>query len=165
MLWEAKARPRLRSPTIALQGAMGLRAPLPLEAGESTTGLQQPGLDALAVWQSLLTEGKGVPRGMLTLLRGVDARADEQGGLELRIIPGPVLERLRGGGQKILEEALAQTASRRIPIRLLEIQESDRSKEGRISRSEVREGRLRDLLEREPGLRPAVEELDLELLE
>lgn len=35
----------------------------------------------------------------------------------------------------------------------------------RITVNEAREGRLKDLLEKEPGLRPAVEELDLELLD
>jgi hypothetical protein len=31
--------------------------------------------------------------------------------------------------------------------------------------NEAREGRLKDLIEKEPSLRPAVEELDLELLD
>jgi hypothetical protein len=35
----------------------------------------------------------------------------------------------------------------------------------RITVDQARAGRLRDLLEKEPGLRPAVEELDLELLD
>ena len=124
-----------------------------------------PALDALMMWQSLLREGKGIPRGMLTLLRGADARVDDEGTLELRMIPGPVLDRLRGGEGRILEEALAQIAPHGIEIRLLEIQDADSSAESRISAGEVREGRLRDLLDREPGLRSAVEELDLELLE
>ena len=132
---------------------------------EASSEDPNPTLDALTMWQSLLREGKGVPRGMLTLLRGADARVDDEGTLELRMIPGPVLERLRGGEGRILEKALAQIAPHDIEIRLLEIQDADNSAEARISPGEVREGRLRDLLEREPGLRSAVEELDLELLE
>ena len=134
------------------------------EGGPLTPETQQA-LDPLAVWQSLLGEGKRVPAGMLTLLRGTDARVDEKGTLELRMIPGPLLERLRGSEGKVLEDALAEAASRSIPIRLLEIQDGKEAPEGRTSSGEVKEGRLRDLLEREPGLRPAVEELDLELLE
>ncbi len=133
---------------------------------ERTAPTKSPGpTDVLAMWQTLLREGKGVPRGMLTLLRGTDARVDAEGALELRLIAGPVLERLRGGEQKDLEEALARTASRGIPIRLLELPDSNRTGQARISPEEVRQGRLRDLLEREPGLGRAVEELDLELLE
>lgn len=136
------------------------------ESSEDEASSEDPDpVDALAMWQSLLREGKGVPQGMLTLLRGADARVDDEGTLELRMIPGPVLESLRGGEGRILEEALAQIAPHSIEIRLLEIQDADNSAEARISPGEVREGRLRDLLEREPGLRSAVEELDLELLE
>ena len=137
------------------------------DSPENEASSEDPELavDALAVWQSLLREGEGVPRGMLTLLRGADARVDDEGTLELRMIPGPVLERLRGREGRILEEALAQTASHGIKIRLLELQDVDHSAEALISPGEAREGRLRDLLEREPGLRGAVKELDLELLE
>ena len=135
------------------------------DAREVDSGDPAAPVDVLSMWQSLLSDGRGVPRGMLTLLRGADSRVDREGTLELRMIPGPILERLRGGEQVTLEEALAQTASREIPIRLLEIEDADHETDARISAERVRDGRLRDLLEREPALRPAVEELDLELLE
>jgi DNA polymerase-3 subunit gamma/tau len=121
--------------------------------------------DPLAAWRDLLEDGSGVPRGMLTLLRGADARMGEGDTLELRVIPGPLLDRLRGGKVRVLEEALSEATVRSVSIRLLEAADGKESEERRISAEEVRQGRLRDLLEKEPGLRPAVEELDLELLE
>lgn len=121
--------------------------------------------DPLAAWRELLQDGSAVPRGMLTLLRGADARLSEEDTLELRMIPGPILDRLRGGEARGLEEALSDATFRSVSIRLLEVPETGDSEERRISPEEVRRGRLRDLLEKEPGLRPAVEELDLELLE
>jgi len=43
--------------------------------------------------------------------------------------------------------------------------DEDADPHGRITRESVRKGRLRELIEREPLLERAVEELDLELLE
>lgn len=120
--------------------------------------------DALELWQSFLRDGSGVPRGMLTLLRGADVQLGDDGGLELRIMPGPALERLRGGEESTLREALAKAASREIPIRLLEVSGGGDDAEERVSTDSVKTGRLTDLLQREPGLGPAVQELDLELL-
>ncbi len=102
---------------------------------------------------------------MLTVLRSADARVDEAGGLELRMIPGRHLDRLRAGEGKALEEALARAASHPVPLRLLEIDPSRDAPDGGIDSAAVREGRLRDLLEREPGLQPAVQVLDLELMD
>lgn len=158
-------RPRSRARPEERTGGRGSSSHHDSPEDEASSEDPELAVDALAMWQSLLREGEGVPRGMLTLLRGADARVDDEGGLELRMIPGPVLERLRGREGRILEEALAQIASHGIAIRLLQLQDGDDSAEARISPDEVREGRLRDLLEREPGLRPAVKELDLELLE
>lgn len=138
------------------------RSPAIPEAAEpSRVAISEP----LACWQRLLAHGRGLPEGMLTVLRAAEARVNDAGALELRIIPGRHLDRLRAGEGKVLEEALSRAASRTIPLRLLEIDPSAEAPEARIALSEVREGRLRDLLEREPGLKPAVEVLDLELMD
>jgi len=45
------------------------------------------------------------------------------------------------------------------------VADMDEEPKGRITMDEAREGRLRDLIEKEPGLKPMVETLDLELLD
>ena len=124
----------------------------------------ETGRDTLTIWQSFLRDGSGVPKGMLTILRGMDARVDEEGALELRVVPGPALERLRGGQLSTLEAALARAASQEIAIRVLEAEDGGGQTDARVSTDAVKAGRLTDLLQKEPGLRPAVQELDLELL-
>ena len=121
--------------------------------------------DPLICWQRLLAEGQRLPAGMLTVLRASKARVDEAGGLELRMIPGRHLDRLRAGQVRELEEALGRAASRTIPLRLLEIDPDRDVPEGRTGLAEVREGKLSEFLRREPGLRPAVEVLDLEVVD
>jgi len=133
------------------------------QPGKREAGASKKTPDTLELWQSFLRDGSGVPRGMLTLLRCTDVQLGDDGGLELRIIPGPVLERLRGGEESVLRSALAKAASLEIPIRLLEALGGGDVPE-RVSTDTVKAGRLTDLLQREPGLRQAVQGLDLELL-
>jgi hypothetical protein len=118
----------------------------------------------LSSWKGLLQEGVGFPPGLLTFLRGAEARVADDGALELGV-PGPALERLKGSASRSLEEALSRAALRAVTIRVHEADNRGTEPESRISREEVRKGRLRDLVEKEPALRRAVEELDLELLE
>ncbi|MEX0936203.1 MAG: hypothetical protein WD013_04795 [Gemmatimonadota bacterium] len=114
----------------------------------------------------LLKRGEGVPRGMLALLRGTEARSKNESTLELSVIRGSVLERLTEGDElPALESALSKVASRSLSIEMKISGEFGEATGRRISVDEAREGRLRDLLAKEPGLRPAVEELDLELLD
>ena len=123
--------------------------------------------DPLACWGRLLARGRGLPDGdgMRMILRGAEARLDGAGGLELRMNPGPHLDRLRAGERKKLEEALGRAAGRPIPVRLRAIDlPADAQQPGDAPSGSSGE-RLGDLLEREPGLRPAVEVLDLELVD
>jgi hypothetical protein len=101
---------------------------------------------------------------LLTFLRGADASASDDGALELGVA-GPAIERLKGSALRSLEEALSRAASRGVTIRVRETGSRGPEPDSRVSRDEVRQGRLRDLMEKEPALRRAVEELDLELLE
>ena len=120
--------------------------------------------DLLSAWKGLLEEGTGFPPGLLTFLRGADTRVADDGALELGVA-GPALERLKGSASRSLEEALSRAARRAVTIRVYGADSRSSEPESRISRDEVRKGRLRDLVEKEPALRRAVEELDLELLE
>ena len=121
--------------------------------------------DPLACWRRFLTRGRGLPDGMRTVLRAADARVDGAGGLELRLIPGPHLDRLHAGEGKMLEEALGRSAGRPIPVRLRAIDLPADAQQAGGAPSGSSGERLGDLLEREPGLRPAVEVLDLELVD
>jgi hypothetical protein len=118
----------------------------------------------MSAWKGLLDEGVGLPPGLLMFLRGADARVADDGALEIGVA-GPALERLKGSSARSLEEALSRAAARVVTIRLRETAGHAPEPEGRVSRDQVRQGRLRDLVDKEPALRRAVEELDLELLE
>ena len=157
-----KANPRPGERRERDEATVADRPPVIAEATEPSGAAAS---DPLACWRHLLAEGRALPEGMLTVLRAAEARVDEAGGLELRMIPGRHLDRLRAGEAKALEEALARAGSHPVPLRLLEIDPSRDAPDGGIDLAAVREGRLRDFLEREPGLKPAVEVLDLELMD
>ena len=120
----------------------------------------------LASWKRLLDEGEGIPRGLTPLLRGADARVEKPGVLSIRLPPGPGLERLSEPPVlRSLEAALAARTDGHPSIRVEGAPVAGTEGPGRISSDEAKSGRLRDLLEEEPGLQSAVETLDLELLD
>jgi len=88
--------------------------------------------------------------------------------------PGDVTPARRslGGSQTVSREEArgsdksdSSTPGRERPDLREIVQTRIAEREGRISARDVQAGALRDLLEEEPGLAPAVEELDLELLD
>ena len=121
----------------------GARGATPARAAPGSTP------DLLTAWRGLLEEGIGLPPGLLTFLRGADAQVAEDGALELGLA-GPALERLKGSTSGALEEALSRATSRAVTIRVRGTDGRGPSTESRISRDEVRQGRLRDLVEKEP---------------
>lgn len=121
-------------------------------------------LDLRRVWGRLLDEGKGLPRGMRPLLRAVEVSAEGRS-LQLQVPPGPLLERLREGEMRALERAMAEVAGVSVSVSLAGTEPPSEGDSDRISSERVEKDRLTDLLDKEPGLRPAVEELDLELME
>jgi DNA polymerase III subunit gamma/tau len=124
--------------------------------------------DLAEAWKAMLTDGVGVPPGLGTLLRGAPVREADGETLEVELIPGPALERLQDAGVRTaLEGALGRHYAGNPTIRILEAEGASpgSGNGGRVSQGEVRTGLLQDLLEKEPGLRPAVEELDLELMD
>jgi hypothetical protein len=112
-----------------------------------------------------LEDPKGLPAGVLPFLRAAKIGFPEEGGITLFLPPGPGLERLEDPkAVRALKKALQRHVGNEPRI---EIREAG-GKEGppvRVTEETVRNGRLRELVEKEPTLREAVKELDLELLD
>ncbi|MEZ4425885.1 MAG: DNA polymerase III subunit gamma/tau [Gemmatimonadota bacterium] len=116
-------------------------------------------------WAALLASGAGVPPGLGPFLR--TAQVEEGAGptVVLRMPPGPGFERLQDPRvRQTLGDALA--GHRGAPVQLqVEGAEAGTRAPERITQETVLKTRMEDLLAREPRLKEAVEELDLELLE
>lgn len=117
----------------------------------------------------MLDGGRGIPPGLSSFLRVADPRDGGEGRVTVEL-PEPAVERLTDspGARRGLEEALETAWGRPVTL-VLEAVGTPGSAEGsggrRITQDTVREGRLQELVEKEPRLREAVQELDLELLE
>ncbi len=127
--------------------------------------------DILAGWKQLLATGEGVPPGLSPFLQGARVEPieeEEEEGLRIHLQPGPALERLSSSRERErLEEGLAMHLVGKAFIEVKEVGASEGAPEGdgRITANDAREGRLSDLLHKEPGLEEAVQELDLELMD
>jgi len=122
--------------------------------------------DPVAAWRELVASGEGLPPGVSPFLMGARAKRVE-GGLEVAVSPGPALERLRNPEtREAVREALRARTGRTEGLTFVELEaEGTADGDSRISSQLVRKGRLDDLLEREPGLKAAVEALDLEFMD
>jgi DNA polymerase III subunit gamma/tau len=122
--------------------------------------------DAVAAWRDLVASGEGLPSGVSPFLMGARAKRVE-GGLEVAVSAGPALERLRNPEtREAVREALRARTGRTEGLTFVELEaEGTADGDSRISSQLVRKGRLDDLLEREPGLKAAVEALDLEFMD
>ncbi|MDX1568263.1 MAG: hypothetical protein R3223_10720, partial [Longimicrobiales bacterium] len=140
------------------------RGPAPEPASPSASDAAPE--DLRASWERLLSTGEGIPPGMSPFLRAARARSLGDGVLEVALPPGPGLERLQEPViRRGLTDALTSVAGREVELQVAE-RGADPDRSGkRISPETVRQDRLRHLLEREPLLERAVEELDLELLD
>lgn len=86
--------------------------------------------------------------------------------LEVAVPPGPGLDRMAEPVVKRgLSDALAAAVGREVEIRVVESDVGRKRGVERISPETVREDRLQNLLDREPLLERAVQELDLELMD
>jgi DNA polymerase-3 subunit gamma/tau len=140
-------------------------------AGEGLGGMRgedvdDAPLDAVTAWRELVASGEGLPSGVSPFLMGARARQVE-GGLEVAVSAGPALERLRNPEtREAVREALRARTGRTEGLTFVELEaEGAADGDSRISSQLVRKGRLDDLLEREPGLKAAVEALDLEFMD
>ena len=133
-------------------------------------------------WARLMDGGKGIPAGMRPFLRAAVVNLGDDGALVVELPDGPGLERLKeqtslrtlrhaleavmGARPEIVVRATsgvsAEKAERITPETAERITPETAE---RITPETVRGDRLRELIQREPLLRHAVEELDLELLD
>ena len=119
--------------------------------------------DVAAAWESMLHAG-GAPPGMGPLLRVAAVSEGPSGTVNVRVAPGPALDRLRDVGTiRHLSDALSTHLGR--PALIVVDREESAAEAGRVTKETVRQDRLSELIQREPVLRRAVEELDLELLD
>jgi len=156
-------------------GSEGAAGSAPASAGAASPSASVAGggplsLDPGDAWRKVLDAGEGVPPGMLAFLRAARVRAVDDGVLEVAVPAGPALDRLQDPStRRELAEALGRVVGEAPEIRVTRLEEGERDVRsgtaGRISPEAVREDRLKALVEREPLLGRAVEELDLELLE
>ena len=116
--------------------------------------------DPMEAWRRVLSAPSNLPRGLGPFLQVARVERSDQG-LRVALPPGPGLDALQNEvPRKALGQALAEHLGHAPPI---DVVEDAAEGEGRMSLEAVRKGELEDLLEQEPGLREAVEELDLEL--
>ena len=121
---------------------------------------------ATEAWARLMDEGKGILPGMRLFLRAAVVRLGEDGALVVELPAGPGLERLREQtALRTIQNALEVLMGERPEIVVRAMSEASSEKLERITPETVRSDRLRELIQREPLLQHAVEELDLELLD
>jgi len=162
----APSSPAAPAPTLPLPEEES-GAPEPASQAAPPTG-EADTLELPAAWERLLSGGGGgLPRGLRPFLRA--ARVDFPSGRALRLSlpPGPALERLSDPlEQRRLRDALGALVGE--PPELTVVEEGTAGSgpgAERITEDAVRESRLQGLVQREPRLGEAVEELDLELLD
>ncbi len=116
-------------------------------------------------WRALLRTPRDLPKGVLPFLKA--GRVEFPGTWEvlLSLPQGPGLDRLR---EPTVLRALTQALGRHVQgdpkISVQELGGAEPAA-GRITEETVRRGRLQELVDKEPTLGEAVQELDLELLE
>ena len=124
---------------------------------------EAPAPDVAGAWESMLRAG-GAPPGMGPLLRVASVFQGSDGAVHVRVPPGPALDRLSEAGIiRHLSDALSSHLGS--PTLIVVDREEDAAEPARITQETVRQDRLSELIQREPVLRRAVEELDLELLD
>ncbi len=176
-------RPRTDAPA-ALSAASPASAPAPRrapapapESPETPAPPPEPrrapppprGGDLGAAWDWVLESGTGVPSGMAGFLRNADPVL--RGSDVVVHLPGPAAERLaadageKRGLERALEHALGRPAVLVVEVAGPGADRSPGETAGRVTQDTVRETRLKELVNQEPALGRAVEELDLELLD
>ena len=99
-------------------------------------------------------------------MRAAVVELGEDGALVVELPAGPGLERLREQtALRTIQDALEVLMGERPEIVVRAMSEASSEKLERITPETVRSDRLRELIQREPLLQHAVEELDLELLD
>jgi len=133
------------------------------EVGESAVPPRSPSLRS--AWLRVLDEPGNLPKGIVPFLRAADVDFPREGQVRLSLPSGPGLERLRSPGALVsLRESLRRYSGLDPEVILAEEGEGEGGT-ARITLESVRDGRLKELVSKEPALGEAVQELDLELLD
>ena len=116
--------------------------------------------------ERVLERPEALPPGMRMVLRAGRISRTDDGTVRLSLPSGPGLERLQDPvARRNLARALGRHLGSNPELVVEGAEESTADQTARISRDTLKRDRLEALLEREPLLRGAVEELDLELLD
>jgi hypothetical protein len=135
-------------------------------APEPSLASDRQGAGTLAeAWELVLESQNDLPKGVLPFLKAASADFSLEGTIRLTIPAGPAMERLGELATiRALKGALSNLGHESVEIVLAEERPSEQ-RAPRITQETVREGRLEELMEKEPALGEAVRELDLELLD
>jgi DNA polymerase-3 subunit gamma/tau len=140
--------------------------PLETEDAPSTPMEIQDGPVSLdSAWEKALESPKNLPKGVLPFLKAASVEFPSDGEIRLSVPPGPGLERLQDPQVvRKVKDAVGRFFGSAPELSVLAAAPEDGPPE-RITEGTVRGGRLRELVDKEPTLGEAVEELDLELLD
>jgi DNA polymerase III subunit gamma/tau len=132
--------------------------------GEVEVSPAPKALPVMQAWAAALEAGSGIPGGMTPLLRAASVQ-ECPGGLVANLPHGPLLDRLSEPAVvRAIGKAVSTFTAAPVTFRV-EVTDAEPSDPERITEDSVKAGRLRELVEQEPLLGLAVEELDLELMD
>ena len=124
-----------------------------------------PSDDVEEAWMRWLESGNNIPLGLSGFLKSAKVRELSDGRLEVTILPGPGARKIKEPGVMLeISKGVASYLERAPDIVIADIK-TEPSNTERITEKSVREDTLRELLQQEPRLGRAVEELDLELMD
>jgi hypothetical protein len=124
-----------------------------------------PSDDVEEAWMRWLESGNNIPLGLSGFLKSAKVRELSDGRLEVTILPGPGARKIKEPGVMLeISKGVASYLKRAPDIVIADIKTEPLNTE-RITEKSVREDTLRELLQQEPRLGRAVEELDLELMD
>ena len=124
-----------------------------------------PSDDLEEAWTRWLESGNNIPLGLSGFLRSAEVRELSDGRLEVTALPGPGARKLKE--PEVMSEICKGVAAylKRAPDIVIADIKAEPLNTERITEKSVREDTLRELLQQEPRLGRAVEELDLELMD
>ncbi len=151
-----------RQPARAGHASSAVASPAPEPVPSSVT----TGGDPVTAFETVLRQGRGtLPAGLPTILKGAPVENAGETGLRVRLPGGMGLDDLPRNSVALLRQALTRHLGHTPDIDIVESRRTAPSAPRAVSPEQVREERLQELVEREPLLARAVEELDLELLD
>ncbi len=135
-------------------------------AQEPVSSSATTGADLVTAFKTVLRQGRGtLPGGLPTILNGASVEKAGESGLRIALPDGMGLDDLPRNSVASLRQALARHLDYAPEIDIVEGGGAAPRAPRAVSPQQVRQERLEELVEREPLLARAVEELDLELVD